>query len=229
MDTLKFPETDLAEMKQFYQEELEKTLKRLQHIKSVLEKLGDSSQTINIEVSSATGSAAGSTGQQPKVQKRKRRRRPGRKSMWEELIVKELKKKGLPMTYEDLTDEIMKYGNIPESKRENTKRAITNLVFRLRKQNRKLTTISSGTREKFIILKSWQQDDGSLKDEFKPPAPRKKAVPKKAAPKKRGRKPKKVTAKTAKKATPEKAAAKPKAVKAEKKKEEKAKDQPAKS
>lgn len=189
MNKINLPESDLAAMKQFYQEELNKTLQRLNHIKSILEKLGDSMQSINIQINTTeSGSAvAAATETAPEVQKRKRRKRPGRKSMWEELIVKELKNMNKPMTYDQLTEAIMKYGNIPESKRENTKRAITNLVFRLRKQNRKLTTVGSGTREKLIALNAWMENESELKDPFKVELPSKRKEAPKPTGRKRGR------------------------------------------
>ena len=188
MNNINLPESDIAAMKQFYQEELNKTLQRLHHIKSILDKLGDSNQSINIEVTAGSSlPTSKSEDSTATIQKRKRRRRPGRKSMWEELIIRELKKMNKPMTYEQLTNEIMHYGNIPESKRENTKRAITNLVFRLRKQNRKLATVSSGTREKLIALKSWLDSDNQLKDPFKVELPSKRKEAPKPSGRKRGR------------------------------------------
>lgn len=187
MNKINLPESDLAAMKQFYQEELNKTLQRLNHIKSILDKLGDNSQSINIQVSGTDSLQASPAATEEKpVAKRKRRKRPGRKSMWEELIVRELKKMNKPMTYDQLTNEIMKYGNIPESKRENTKRAITNLVFRLRKQNRKLTTVGSGTREKLIALNAWVEDD-QLKEPFMVRLPSKRKAPAAPTGRKRGR------------------------------------------
>ncbi len=170
MDTIKLPEGSVAEMRQFYQDEFEKTLKRLQHIKSVLDNLGGSHQTIRIEVTSAPvkseNKAAGKK-QPATVEKKTKKSRPGRKSIWEELIVNQLKKNGKPTSYKDLTNEIMKYGNIPEKKRESTKRAITNLIFRLKKQNKILRTIPTGSREKLIVLKAWFDSNGEIKEQYK--------------------------------------------------------------
>ena len=54
MKTLKLPDTDHAEMRQFYEEELDKTLRRLQHIKSILEKIG-TGQSVQIQIIPGAG------------------------------------------------------------------------------------------------------------------------------------------------------------------------------
>jgi hypothetical protein len=48
METIKLPESELAEMKQFYQEEYERLSRRLQHIKTILERLGVEIQEENL-------------------------------------------------------------------------------------------------------------------------------------------------------------------------------------
>jgi hypothetical protein len=175
METIKIPGSDLAAMKQFYQEELEKTIHRLQHIKRVLEQLGDTGQNIEIQVS---GTAAKTVSKsrletvQPPVKKRKRRRKVGPKSVWEGIIARQLKQYNKPMTYDELTEAVMRFGNIPEEKRKNTKRAITNVVFRLRKQKRKFDTLASGSRERYVILRNWMDDSGKIMEAYRPAPPK---------------------------------------------------------
>lgn len=170
METIKLPETDLTDMRRFYLEELDKTLKRLQHIKNILDKLGDNSQSIQIQISTPQLKASESKSTekllaQPKEKKRKQKRGP--KSIWEDLVIKRLRYIDKPLTYEELTDEIMTFGNIPKEKRKSTKQAIVGVIFRLRTRKVKLNTFSIGTREKYIALKRWFDTNGKIKEKYR--------------------------------------------------------------
>lgn len=193
MKAIKFPETDLSEMRQFYQEELDKTLKRLQHIKAVLDQLGGSTPSIHIQVNAARPEAVRVT--KGTAEPVKARQKPGRKSMWETLILKRLEQVGKPLTYDELTEEVMTFSKLPEEKRKNTKQAVLNVTFRLRKNGRKVDTFSVGTREKYIALKEWFDRPGQIKSEFadKIDMPKKRPAEVKIK-KRRGRKPKAKTA-----------------------------------
>lgn len=186
-------------MRQFYQEELKKTLDRLQHIKTVLDQLGgDSGPSISIEVSGgiaqeaavpqAIAVTAPASTQAPAAEGKKRRGRPkgsvnkvskkvkkatseeggrpGRKSTWEPLIQQTLEKYLRPLTYDDLTEEVMQLGNIPEEKRGNTKQALQSVVFRVRRNTGEYQTLNLGGREKHIVLEEWLDKKGKLKAEF---------------------------------------------------------------
>ncbi len=93
-------------------------------------------------------------------------KKTGRKSKWELLIMKRMRQLDKPVTYEELTDEIMAFSKLPEGKRISTKQAVVNVVFRLRSRDRKLDTFSMGTREKYIALKSWFDGKGVIKKEY---------------------------------------------------------------
>ena len=67
---------------------------------------------------------------------------------------------------DELTEEIMTFSKIPESKRTTTKQAIVNVIFRLRSRDKKLDTFSMGTREKYIALKSWFEKPGEIKKAY---------------------------------------------------------------
>jgi hypothetical protein len=165
METLRLPAEELAEMKQFYQDEYERTSRRLKHITNMLNKLG---AEIPENVSGASVSATfpsgdpGSKGGSPP----RPRKKTGRKSKWELLIIKRLRQLDKPVTYDELTDEIMAFSKLPEEKRKSTKQAIINVVFRLRSRDRKLDTFSAGTREKYIALKNWFSAPGEIKKEY---------------------------------------------------------------
>ena len=165
MKTIKLPDTDHADMRQFYHEELDKTLRRLQHIKSVLEKLGDTSQSVQIQITSAKPETLKTNGQgQPLKAKTKTRskKKRGRKSMWEMLVLKRMRQLDRPVTYDELTDEIMMFSKLPKEKRKSTKQAIVNVTFRMRTKDKKLDTFSIGTKEKYLALKRWFDKPGEI-------------------------------------------------------------------
>jgi hypothetical protein len=168
MEAIQLSEQDLNQLRKTYQDELTKTLAKLQHLKSVLEQLGGE-QTLKVHISTEEVSSSKEvvTSKEPKITKeRKRRKKRGPKAVWEDLVVKRLRSLNKPMTYEELTDDIIAFGNIPDSKRANTKQAIINVVFRLRQQNRKVNTFSMGRREKYIALKRWFDEEGNIRESY---------------------------------------------------------------
>ena len=165
METIKLPESELAEMKLFYQDEYDKTVKRLQHIKTMLVRLGANAQPGDMVTSISEKSTSGRTTPSP-VPPAKKKKRSKRKSKWELLIMKRLRQLDRPVTYDELTDEIMTFSKLPEQKKKSTKQAVVNVIFRLRNRDGKLDTFSIGTREKFIALKNWFEQPGEIKKEY---------------------------------------------------------------
>ena len=172
-------------MKQFYQDEYERLTRRLQHIKAIMEHIGIEEPEQGISTLKTKARAAGSETSKP-AQAAKRKKRTGRKSKWELLIMKRLRQLDKPVTYDELTDEILSFAKIPPSKRTSTKQAIVNVIFRLRNRDKKLDTFSIGSREKYIALKGWFEKPGEIRKEY---ASKIAAAPKKSKPKsaKRGR------------------------------------------
>ncbi len=187
MDLLKLEEAELLEMRRFYEEELEKTLKRMQHLKGVLDKLGGNFQSIQIIVNQSAEVATaelpvttvseelnieeGVSDEQEKTEeetktRKKRKKKTGPKPFWEDAIMDTLRETGKPLTYEELTDHIQASQNFSDDKRTATKQAITNVVFRLRQRGVKLSTFSAGKKEKYVALKRWFEKDGGIKEEF---------------------------------------------------------------
>ena len=185
MEIIKLPQSEIAEMKQFYQDEYERLTRRLQHIKTIMEHIGIEEPEPEISARKTKARAAGSeTSKTPQAAKRKKR--TGRKSKWELLIMKRLRQLDKPVTYDELTDEILSFAKIPPSKRTSTKQAIVNVIFRLRNRDKKLDTFSIGSREKYIALKGWFEKPGEIRKEY---ASKIAAAPKNSKPKsaKRGR------------------------------------------
>ncbi len=157
--------TDVEAMKRFYREELGKTVSRLEHIKTVLNKLGD--ESIRIEIAGDSNTATTPTRATATGAKRGRKKKRGPKSVWEDMILKRLKAIDRPLTYEQLTDDIMHFSNLTEDKRKNTKASVVSVVFRLRTKKNKINTFSTGSREKYIALRQWFNEDGTISESYK--------------------------------------------------------------
>lgn len=155
---------DLDQMRKFYQEELDKTVQKLTHINSILEKIGGTSPALKIEINGEVSSVNSKS--KNNVQKTRRKKKRGPKSVWEDMILKRLKLLDKPLTYDELTDEIMHFGNLPEEKRRNTKLSILNVTHRLRSEKKKIDTFSTGSRIKYIALQDWFGEDGAIKPEY---------------------------------------------------------------
>ena len=189
METIKLPESELAEMKSFYQEEYDKTMKRLDHIKAMLVRLGSEEQPA-VSLPASTKKTISDKSSPPQAPVKRRKRKTRRKSKWELLIMKRLRQLDKPVTYDELTDEILNVEKLPETKRKSTKQAVVNVIFRLRNRDGKLDTFSVGTREKYIALKNWFEKPGEIKKEYaakierKTPAGKPKATRQKRAKKK---------------------------------------------
>ncbi len=96
----------------------------------------------------------------------KRKSRRGPTGIWEDLIIKRMRQLDKPVTYDELTEEVMLLAKIPAEKRVVTKQAILSVVFRLRTRDHKLDTFSMGKREKYIALTSWFESRGVIKREY---------------------------------------------------------------
>lgn len=170
MGTINISEDQVAEMKSFYQEELVKAIRRLNHIQKVLHELGDSSVKMSIQMDSA-GDTSGSgsdrpvssgASDKPKSSGKKR----GPKSIWGDFILKRMRQLDKPLTYNELVDEAMVYFKLNENRRQSVINAINNSAFRLRKNTGKIDTFGAGSREKYVALRSWFDENGKIKKEY---------------------------------------------------------------
>lgn len=170
MESLKFEAGDLESIRDFYREELKKTLTRLEHINNVLTKLGDRTTTINIQFDGAgqsamsTRPAASAAKDTSSVDSKGKKRGP--KSVWGAFILKRLQQLDKPLTYNQLVDEAMVVFKLAEEKRQSVVNAIINSAFRLRKNSGRIDTFSAGSREKFVALKSWFEEPGKISKDY---------------------------------------------------------------
>jgi hypothetical protein len=176
MKRLDLQDSDLQEMRKFYLEELDKTLERLSHIKKILEKVGGKKDRIEISIQHLPGLAGGKDkfnirestlprakdeSKKPKA-RRKGRKNAGIRSAWARLILNQLSASDRPLTYNELTEEVMKSANIPEEKKESTKRSVVNVAFRLKNRDKRIRTFSVGQKEKYIARTEWFNDSGRI-------------------------------------------------------------------
>jgi len=170
-----FSESELATMRQFYQNEMAATVAKLEHLQSVLAKLEGNSPSYEIKINkdvSASSTAAldvsidededGSTVPvAPIVKKRHKKRGP--KPIWGTFIIKRLRQLERPVTYADLIDDAMAFKKVPDTKRKATRDAIMNSAFRLRNIQGKINTYrKKGKKEVFVGLAKWFDTDGNL-------------------------------------------------------------------
>ena len=159
-------DAERSEMKLFYEEELSKTIKRLQHLQNVL---GQLESDVKIEVLVAGGlktPSAESPSKSSQAKKKRRKRRRGRKSIWGDFILKTIKENNRPMKYNEIIQAAQIRFNVPDSKMKTLKAAINQSAFRLRTIHKKLETVGEeGKKEKFLALSSMFDDKG-LKAEY---------------------------------------------------------------
>lgn len=169
MNTLKLSTEEREAMRSFYQEERSKILSRLNHVQGMLEKIGDKSMNIEINLSGDAPAkfeaeeTVTRTESQPKTRKGKKR---GPKSVWGSFILKRLQQLDKPMTYNELVDEAMVFFKLSETKRQTVVNAINNSAFRLRKNSERIDTFSAGGREKYVALTSWFDESGKINKEY---------------------------------------------------------------
>lgn len=181
MEKLNLAESDLRRMKKFYEDELDQTLEKLEHIKSVLNQLGGSTRKIEIKIEGAKPPAKVRAQATTPGKKRGRKKKTGLRSAWAKLILEQLDKANKPLTYNELTEQVMAAANIPEEKKQSTKNAIVNVTFRLKNRDKMLDTVSAGQKEKYVAKSEWFTEEGKIKDEYAPKV--KKAAPRKRKPK----------------------------------------------
>ena len=170
MVELKLNDEKRAEMVRFYEEELDKTVIRLRHITGMLQMLDPGSEHLKLKelegVIAVTEVAAPKKSTARK--KSSRKRKPGPKGTWTNYIMKRLRQVQRPITYDDLIHDAMLSFNKPPEDLEKVRQAVMNSAFRLRKkQGKVLTYRKPGSKEKYIGLKKWFDDQGNLLEEYK--------------------------------------------------------------
>jgi c-di-GMP-related signal transduction protein len=153
-------DSEHAEMKSFYEAELIKSVKRLQHIQTIL---GQLKSDVKVEIVVA-GIQQDTEPKPRRTSRKKTRGKRGRKSIWGEFILQTLKDSGRPLKYSDIVTAARVKFNIPEKKMKTLKAAINQSAFRLRTIHNQIETIGEvGKKEKLLALSKWVDSNGNLK------------------------------------------------------------------
>ena len=186
---VQYQDSELQNIRSFYEQERFQLLSRLQHVDQVIARLNggsnaitDGRSTVAVPASTQRAEAAQIEPALVPAPKRKRGRprkeetpeakakkagRPkkrGPKSVWGNFILRRLRQCDRPLSYSELIRDAMVMHNLPSSKEKNAKASILNAAFRLRTHLGKVDTVGMpNKKERFLVLTSWLQSEGVLK------------------------------------------------------------------
>ena len=144
---------EAASLKLHLQKEHLRLTAALDHVETMLAKLGAPSTTLT------DPTKKGSTITAKGVPAKKR----GPKSIWGAFIQKRLRARNRPMSYDELIADAMSIHKIPEARLKSAKASILNSAFRLRTVHGKITTVGrAGKKDKMVVLTKWLDDKGGL-------------------------------------------------------------------
>lgn len=148
---------EAASLKLHFQKEHLRLTAALDHVETMLAKLGAPAKT------STEPTKKGNTLTAKGVPAKKR----GPKSIWGAFIQKRLRARNRPMSYDELIADAMSIHKIPEARLKSAKASILNSAFRLRTVHGKITTVGRvGKKDKMVVLTKWLEADGQLKPEY---------------------------------------------------------------
>lgn len=158
----------MDELRSGYEREYLELKVRLDHISSILSRLGS-------DFSSSSERRPMPVVSRPRVdrtfdyededgrQKRRRRKKRGPKSVWGNFILRRLRQADRPISYAEMIRDAMVLHNLPESKRKNARASILNSSFRLRAIHGRIDTVGEeGKKEKYLVLSKWINENGKL-------------------------------------------------------------------
>lgn len=164
-----FNEADLHAIRQFYEAELVQTVARYEHLQNILGKLGVQVGGIRRSGPSGPAAAAATPMSMAKPAKKapKRKGKRGRKPIWAAYILKTLKDLDRPIMYQDMVRAAQIAFNVNDENIRDLKAAVNQASFRLRTVHKKIDTYGKkGRKEKYIVLKSWYNDQGELEKKY---------------------------------------------------------------
>ena len=150
MTDIRFSTKELTDLRSHYLNEKVRLEEALNHVDRMLAKLGPPS-----------------AGKRALTRKGKAPKKRGPKSVWGAFIVKRLRARNRPMSYDELITDAMAIHKIPEDRHASTKASILNSAFRLRTVHGKIVTVGrSGKKDKLVVLSKWVTPDGALLPEY---------------------------------------------------------------
>lgn len=163
---------ELLSMRAFYEQEYLATKTKLQHLSSMLNKLGglpvevpevEAAEPVLAPKTSTVSTAKSKLSGDQEIARRKRKKKRGPKPTWSKFILDRLKAADRPMTYNELFRDAMVLKNKAPEEYNATKASVLNSAFRLRTVANKIDTLGEeGKKEKFIVLTKWMDDKGAL-------------------------------------------------------------------
>ncbi len=155
-----------AQMKAFYESELDKTVRKLQHLENELSQLKSDVNVHVVVAGMPSNPMPASPGGKVKARKPRKGQR-GRKSIWGDFILRTVKENNRPMLYSEIIQAAKIRFNIPDAKMKTLRAAINQSAFRLRTVHKKINTVGKdGRKEKHIALSAWFDDKGNLREEY---------------------------------------------------------------
>ena len=147
MTKIEFTAKEAASLQAHFAREKERLLAELSHVELMQSKFG-------MPLKKATTKS----GRKPKKR--------GPKSVWGTFILKRLRARNRPMSYDELIADAMSIHKIPEARMNSAKASILNSAFRLRTVHGKIVTVGRpGKKEKLVVLTKWLEASGVLKAE----------------------------------------------------------------
>ena len=173
---VQFEESELLQIRSFYEQEKFQLMSKLHHVEEVLARLDGGTQEISDGVGIAPVAKAKTEKRKPgrprktapvietKAKKAGRPKKRGPKSVWGNFIMRRLRQCDRPLSYAELVRDAMVMHNLPASKEKNAKASVLNAAFRLRTHLNKIDTVGlPGKKEKFLVLTSWLDGSGKLR------------------------------------------------------------------
>lgn len=134
---------EAASLKRHFQKEHLRLTAALDHVETMLAKLGAPTKALTEPAKKVTTMTAKG------VPAKKR----GPKSIWGAFIQKRLRARNRPMSYDELIADAMSIHKIPESRHKSAKASILNSAFRLRTVHGKITTVGrAGKKDKIELF-----------------------------------------------------------------------------
>lgn len=190
MKKISLTKTETQHLRSIYQDELNKAIKRIEHLSAILKKLDADFTPPEIPIIEETGKAiaqfkissakkiAKKTSAKPKIEhaktkttrkKRKPIKRGSGKSKvkWNDFVINTLAKIEKPVKSSEITNEAVVAFKTKEADIPRVKQAVSVALSKLvTTENKLIANKLEGTREKEYGLKEWYDDKGNLLQEF---------------------------------------------------------------
>ena len=147
---------EAASLKLHFQKEHLRLTAALDHVETMLAKLGAPAKT------STEPTKKGTTLTAKGVPAKKR----GPKSIWGAFIQKRLRARNRPMSYDELIADAMSIHKIPEARLKSAKASILNSAFDCAPSTENHDGGRAGKKDKMVVLTKWLEADGQLKPEY---------------------------------------------------------------